>query len=194
MPFTGLTLYHSTISPHSRRVRMFTAEKGLNVRAVELNLALGEQHEAGYRRLNPRRVVPTLVLASGTAIGEVTAIWRYLEDHFPDFPLLGHSAEHAALVTMWERRTELDGLLPAVEAVRNVVAGLAGRALAGPHNYPQIPALAARSRARLENFYADMDARLTNERFVAGDEYSAANITCLVTVDFAARLRHAYSQ
>lgn len=187
MPFTGLTLYHSTISPHSRRVRIFIAEKGLNVRPVEVNLALGEQHESGYRRLNPRRVVPTLVLANGTAIGEVTAIWRYLEDRFSDFPLLGRSAELAALVTMWERRVELDGLLPAIEAVRNVVAGLAGRALAGPHDYPQIPTLAMRSRARLENFYADMDARLVSERFVAGDEYSAADITCLVTIDFSAR-------
>ncbi len=186
MLFTGLTLYHA-ISPHSRRVRMFIAEKSLNVRLVEVNLSQGEQHKAGYRLLNPRRVVPTLVLANGTAIGEVTAIWRYLEDRYPEFPLLGRSAEHSAVATMWERRVELEGLLPAIEAVRNVVAGLRGRALAGPHDYPQIQVLSIRSRARLENFYADMDARLIGERFVAGDEYSAADITCLVTVDFAAR-------
>lgn len=187
MPFTGLTLYHAPVSPHARRVRMFIAEKGLNVRAIEVNLAQGEQHQAAYRSLNPRRVVPTLVLSNGTAIGEVTAIWRYLEDRYPELPLLGRSAEHAAIITMWERRVELEGLLPAIEAVRNVVAGLAGRALAGPHNYPQIPALAVRSRARLENFYADMDAHLIGERFIAGDEFSAADITGLVTVDFAAR-------
>jgi glutathione S-transferase len=187
MSFPVLTLYHATVSPHARRVRMFISEKGLDVRAVEVNLGLGEQHEAGYRALNPRRVVPTLVLANGTAIGEVTAIWRYLEDRYPDFPLLGRTPEHAAVVTMWERRAELDGLLPAIEAVRNVVAGLSGRALAGPHDYPQIPALAIRSRKRLENFYADMDARLLSERYVAGDDYSAADITCLVTIDFAAR-------
>jgi glutathione S-transferase len=132
-------------------------------------------------------VVPTLVLANGTAIGEVPAIWRYIENRYPERPLLGRSPEQAALVTMWERRAELDGLLPAVEAVRNVVAGLHGRALAGPHDYAQIPDLSIRSRKRVENFYADIDAHLAGERYMAGEDYSAADITCLVMIDFAAR-------
>ncbi|MBB6187523.1 glutathione S-transferase [Rhodanobacter sp. MP7CTX1] len=184
---TGLTLYHSPYSPHSRRGRIFIAEKGLEVKHIEVDLARGEQHEEAYRRINPRRVVPALVLADGTSIAEVTAIWRYLEGRYPETPMLGASIREAAMVTMWERRAELDGLLPAVEAIRNVVTGAPGRALAGPHDYLRIPALAIRSRERVENFYADINARLAQQEYVAGDYYSAADITCLVTLDFAKR-------
>ncbi len=73
-----------------------------------------------------------------------------------------------------------------MEAIRNTAAGLKGRAIAGPHDYEQIPALAERSRQRLKNFFADLDLRLQNVAFVAGERYSIADITALVTVDFAA--------
>ena len=79
MTTNHLKLYHSTASPNSRRVRMFLAEKGLTVPLVPVDLAKGEQHSDAYRVINARRVVPTLVLEDGTAIGEVLAIWRYLE-------------------------------------------------------------------------------------------------------------------
>jgi glutathione S-transferase len=86
---------------------------------------------------------------------------------------------------MWERRVELDGFAPAMEGVRNAVAGLKGRALSGPHGYDQIPALADRSKRRVADFYADFDSRLGETPFVAGADFSAADITALVTVDFA---------
>jgi glutathione S-transferase len=72
-----LKLYHAPASPNSRRVRMFLAEKGISVPLVSVDLAAGEQHRDAYLAINPRRVVPTLVLEDGTAIGEVLAIWRY---------------------------------------------------------------------------------------------------------------------
>jgi glutathione S-transferase len=87
---------------------------------------------------------------------------------------------------MWERRAELDGFAPVMEAVRNALPGLKGRALSGPHDYEQIPALVERSKQRVSNFFADFNARLESAPFVAGDEFSAADITTLVTVDFAA--------
>ena len=73
MTTNHLKLYHSTSSPNSRRVRIFLAEKGLTVPLVPVDLAKGEQHSDAYRAINPRRVVPTLVLEDGTAIGE---FWR----------------------------------------------------------------------------------------------------------------------
>src|ERR1700731_2794668 len=97
-----LKLYHSPASPNSRRVRIFLAEKGLKVPLVAVDLGKGEQHSEAYRAINPRRVVPTLVLEDGTAIGEVPAIWRYLEEAYPDRPLLGNMPKEKALVTMWE--------------------------------------------------------------------------------------------
>jgi glutathione S-transferase len=88
---------------------------------------------------------------------------------------------------MWERRVEQEGFASAMEAVRNQVPGLKERAVAGPHDYPQIPALVDRSKHRLLNFYVDLDARLQESAFVAVDAFSAADITALVTIDFATK-------
>jgi glutathione S-transferase len=182
-----LKLYHAAASPNSRRVRIFLAEKRISVPLAAVDLGKGEQHAELYRTINPRRVVPTLVLADGTAIGEVPAICRYLEETYPEPPLLGTTPKDKALVTMWERRAELEGFAAVMEAVRNAIPGLKGRAIAGPHDYEQIPALIERSKRRVANFYADFDARLADTPFLAGDHFSAADITALVTVDFATR-------
>jgi glutathione S-transferase len=187
MTANDLQLYHSVTSPNSRRVRIFLAEKGLTVPLVPVDLAKGEQHSDAYRAINPRRVVPTLVLQDGTAIGEVLAIWRYLEEAYPTPPLLGSTPKDKALVTMWERRAELEGFAAVMEGVRNASERLKGRAIAGPYDYDQIPALVERNKLRVKNFYADLDARLAASPFVAGDHFSAADITGLVTVDFATK-------
>jgi glutathione S-transferase len=131
--------------------------------------------------------VPTLVLEDGTAIGEVLAIWRYLEEAYTTPPLLGSTPKDKALVTMWERRAELEGFAAVMEGVRNASERLKGRAIAGPYDYDQIPALVERSRLRVKNFYDDLDARLAALPFVAGDHFSAADITGVVTVDFATK-------
>ena len=157
MTANDLKLYHSVTSPNSRRVRIFLAEKGLTLPLVPVDLS-SEQHSDAYRAINPRRVVPTLVLKDGTAIGEVLAIWRYLEEVYPTPPLLGSTPKDKALVTMWERRAELEGFAAVMEGVRNASERLKGRAIAGPYDYDQIPALVERSRLRVENFYADLDA------------------------------------
>jgi glutathione S-transferase len=87
---------------------------------------------------------------------------------------------------MWERRAELDGFAAVMEGVRNAAAGLKGRALSGPHAYEQIPEIVERSKLRVANFFADFNERLKTVPFVAGESFSAADITTLVTVDFAA--------
>jgi len=88
---------------------------------------------------------------------------------------------------MWERRVEQEAFASVMEAVRNQAPGLKGRAIAGPHDYAQIPALVDRNRLRLLNFYADLDARLQESAFVPGDAFSVADITALVTIDFVAK-------
>jgi glutathione S-transferase len=187
MSSEDLKLYESTGSPNSRRVRIFMAEKGISVARVPVDLGAKEQLSDAYVRINPRRVVPTLVLADGTVIGEVPAIFRYLEETHPGSPLFGTSPKDKALVTMWERRMELEGFAAVMETVRNAAAGLKGRAIAGPHGYEQIPALVERGRQRVKDFYADLEARLAEVPFVAGDRFSAADITAIVTVDFASK-------
>jgi glutathione S-transferase len=182
-----MKLYHFASSPNSRRVRIFLAEKRLSIPLVAVDLGKGEQHSDAYRAINPRRVVPTLVLEDGTAIGEVPAICRYIEETYPTPPLLGETATEKALVTMWERRAELEGFAAVMEAIRNASPGLKSRAIAGPHDYEQIPELAERSKLRVKNFFSDFDDRLGEVPFVAGQRFSVADITALVTTDFAAK-------
>jgi glutathione S-transferase len=183
----SLKLYQSAGSPNSRRVRIFVAEKGIELTQVPVDLGKGEQRSDDYRVINPRQTVPALVLEDGTVIAEVLAIWRYLEETHPARPLLGTTPKGKALVTMWERRAELEGFAAVMEGVRNAAPGLKGRAISGPHGYEQIPALVERSKLRVANFLFDLDDRLTDAPFVAGDQFSVADITALVTIDFATK-------
>jgi glutathione S-transferase len=181
------TLYESKASPNARRVRFFLAEKGLEIPTKTVDLGAKEQFSDAYVAINPRRQVPTLVLGDGTVIGEVPAIWRYIEEAYPETTaLLGTTPKAKALVAMWERRAELDGFAAVMEGVRNAIPGLKGRALSGPHAYEQIPEIVERSKQRVANFFADFDERLQVVPFVAGDAFSVADITTLVAIDFAA--------
>jgi glutathione S-transferase len=182
-----LKLYQSNASPNSRRVRIFLAEKGVCVTQIPVDLGAKEQFSAAYAAINPRQVVPTLLLADGTAIGEVPAIMRYLDEAYPERPLLGATAKEKAIIQMWERRMELEGFAAVMETVRNKAVSLKDRAIAGPHDYEQIPALVDRGRRRVADFYADLESRLRESRFVANDQFSAADITAIVTIDFATK-------
>ena len=183
----SLKLYHSSASPNSRRVRIYLAERGIAAELVPVDLGAKEQFSDAYAAINPRKVVPTLVLADGTAIGEVPAIIRYLDEAFPERPLGGNTPKDKALIQMWERRMELEGFAAVMETARNTFASLAGRAISGPHDYEQIPALVERGKLRIRNFYADLEAQLAQNAFVAGETFSTADITALVTVDFATK-------
>lgn len=182
-----LKLHQSNGSPNSRRVRIYLAERGIEAEIVPVDLGAKEQFSDAYAAINPRRVVPTLVLEDGTAIGEVPAILRYLEEAFPIQPLGGTTAKDKALIAMWERRVELEGFAAVMETVRNAAKGLAGRAIAGPYGYEQIEALVERGKLRVRNFYADLEERLATDPFVAGNTFSIADITAVVTVDFATK-------
>jgi glutathione S-transferase len=182
-----MKLYDCAFAPSPRRVRVFMAEKGIVVPKEQVAIDKGRQFSPDYRAVNPRCAVPVLVLDDGFAISEVVAIWTYLEGIRPEPPLMGTTPEQKAVIAMWERRMELDGYFAAAEALRNAVPAFAGHAVVGPHDYPQIPALAERGRARTLDFYRDLDARLADWPFVAGMSFSVADITAVVTVDFAAK-------
>lgn len=182
-----LKLYQSDGSPNSRRVRIYLAERGICAAIVPVDLGAKEQFSDAYSAINPRQVVPTLVLADGTAIGEVQAIFRYLDEAYADRPIGGATPKDKAVVAMWERRMEQEGFAAVMETARNTFTSLAGRAIAGPHGYDQIPALVERGKLRVRDFYADLEQRLVANSFVAGDSFSSADITAIVTIDFATK-------
>jgi glutathione S-transferase len=182
-----MKLYQSNNSPNSRRVRIYLAEKGISMAIVPVDLGAREQFSEAYAAINPRRVVPALVLDDGSTIGEVPAIIRYLEETHLNHPLLGNAPKEKAVIEMWDRRMEQEGFAAIMETVRNGAAGLKGRAIAGPHGYDQIPELVKRGQRRIADFYGDLETRLADVPFLAGDQFSVAEITAVVAIDFATK-------
>jgi glutathione S-transferase len=180
-----MKFYDCKPAPSPRRVRIFLAEKGVAIPTVQVDLRHGEQFSPEFRAINPQCMVPFLVLDDGTGIGESVAICRYIEEIHPTPALLGADAKDRALVTMWEHRMELEGFFAVAEAFRNATPGFKGRAIAGPQGFEQIPALVERGKARVASFFRELDQRLGESEFVAGPRYTIADITALVSVDFA---------
>jgi glutathione S-transferase len=180
-----MKFYDCSTAPSPRRVRIFLAEKGISVPTVQVDLRNNEQLTPAFRAINPDATVPVLELDDGTRIADAIGICVYFEAAHPQPPLMGESAEEKAVITSWQRSAERNGFYAVMEALRNATPGLKGRALPGPDDYAQIPELAERGRARVARFFALMEARLAQCEFVAGARYSIADITTLVSVDFA---------
>ena len=183
-----MKLYEFSLAPGPRRVRIFIAEKGIEILSVQINTRERQQFTDEYRAVNPSCVVPTLVLDDGTSIGESVAICRYLEETNPEPNLMGRDAKEKAVIEMWNRQAELEGYLAAVDAVRNSAPLFEDRGVAGvTGGVPQIPALAERGKQSMGRFFAKLDRRLAESSHLAGDRFSIADITAFVTIDFAKR-------
>jgi len=156
------------------------------VELVEIDLAGGEHLSEDYLARVPTGTVPALALDSGEVITENLGIAAYLEAAFPEIPLLGSTPLARGRVAEWNARVEYLGLLSIQDALRNKAKGLKGRAFPGPVSYDQIPELAARGLLRIGEFMAVLNRRLTDNRYIAGDFYSIADITATVAIDFAA--------
>jgi glutathione S-transferase len=180
-----MRLYDCKTAPSPRRVRIFLAEKGIEIETTQIDLGGGEQFSKAFRKVNPDCVVPALELDDGSCISEVLAICQYLEAMHPEPALMGVTIEERAHVSMWNAKVEQQGLWAMADAFRNSAKGLQGHAVTGLETYPQIPELAERGRARVLQFFKRLDVQLADNEFVAGGSYSMADITALVLVDFA---------
>lgn len=183
-----MKLYDYTLAPNPKRVRIFLAEKGITVPTVQVDLRGGEQFTPEFRAINPECTVPVLEIDDGRRIAEVIAICLYFELAHPEPALMGSCSQDKAIVADWHHRVERQGFWAVGDAFRNSAPGLKGRALPGPDDYEQIPALAERGRARVARFFEMMDRELAGREYVAGDRYTIADIMALVTVNFAARI------
>ncbi len=180
-----LTLYDCATAPSPRRARILLAEKGVAHETVQVDLRSGEQFGDAFRAINPQCTVPALRIESGRTLTDNAAIIAYLEARFPEPPLLGTTPEEKADIASWQWRVEFEGLLAVAEALRNSSPAMANRALPGPIDYAQIPELAQRGLARIQQFLATLEAQLATHDYVAGPAFSIADITAVVAVDFA---------
>lgn len=180
-----MKLYDWHAAPNPKRVRMFLAEKELDLTIIDV-AGDGLRLRADYIEKFPQAMVPMLELSDGRQIGESMAICRYLEELHPAPPLLGRNAYERAMVDMWERRAFDEGMMAAGEVFRNTHDAFRDRGLPGsPTAVPQIPALVERGRARLAQFFKKFDDQLGRHRFIAGDQFTVADCTTFCSIEFA---------
>ena len=168
-----MKFYDCATAPSPRRVRIFLAEKGINIETIQVDLMSGEQFSDAFKAINPLSEVPLLELDDGTTISQATAICQYLEEIYPDNPLHGRTPLERALVESSNQQLYMNGFAAGAEALRNSSPGFKNRAIA------------ERGLQRLDNLFNDLDAHLANSEFIVGDYYSVADISALTIVDFA---------
>jgi len=179
-----MILYNAPISPSPRRARMFIAEKGIDIETREVDLKGGEQLTEEFLAINPRATVPVLVTDSGLSLVENIAIAAYLEEMFPEPPLMGEGAEEKASILMWNSICEMQGFTAAAEALRNSEKYKPGRAITGPVNFDQIPELAVRGAQRVNIFHNLLEERLAESQYLASDRFTLADITGFIVCEF----------
>ena len=180
-----ITLYDCATAPSPRRARILLAEKGVVHDTVQVDLRTSEQMGDAYRAINPQCTVPALRTEDGVVLADNAAIAAYLESRYPQPPLLGITPLEKAEIASWQWRIEFEGLLAIAETLRNSSPAMANRALPGPIDYAQIPELAQRGLARVQQFFVTLNDRLEGRDFVAAGQFSRADITAVVAVDFA---------
>ncbi len=173
-----MKLYDGGRAPNPRRTRIFLAEKGIKLPLEQIDLGSLQQMSADYAKINPLKRVPALVLDDGTVITESIAICRYFEALQPDPPLFGRGALQTARIEMWNRRLEMNLLFPVAQVFRNTHPAMKEMEV------PQVPAWAEANKPRISEFIAIVDGELKGRPYIAGDDFSVADITGLVALDF----------
>jgi len=179
----NLKLYDFAMAPNAQRVRVFMAEKGIDVPSEQLNVREDAHLVEPFSSMNPFHCVPFLELDDGTVVAESMSICRYLEELHPEPPLFGSTATERAVIDMWLRRFELDGFIPMLHAVRNHVPMFAGRVVPGTRNdLPQMPEMVSRGKEMMAIFLSRIEPHMANNEFVAGPTFTVADITAFFTL------------
>lgn len=179
-----MKLYNS-IGPNPRMVRMFLAEKGIDIPKVEVDLLGGENRRNPYLKLNPMGQLPALELDDGTVLTEITAICEYVDEIGKDTPsLIGDTPEERAKTRMWTRRIDLNIIEPATNGFR-YAEGLKlfqNRVRCIPQAADELKTIAREKLARLDQLLGD-------KPFIAGDRLTMADILLFAFLDFMKGVR-----
>jgi glutathione S-transferase len=167
---TSLKLYDLPASPNARRVRIFLAEKGLEIPMIPVNMIAGENLTDDYLAKNSLGRMPLLELDDGTTISESMAICRYIEEMHPSPALMGSGALESATIEMWQRRMEFEFILPIISIFRHTADMWKDR-------FVQIPEVAEQERITVKARIQWLNNELNGKQFIAGDDYTVADIT-----------------
>jgi glutathione S-transferase len=173
-----MKLFDGGRAPNPRRVRIFLAEKGIEVPVVAVDMGALEHKKEAVTSRNPLQRLPVLELDDGTILTESIAICRYFEELHPEPALFGRGALGRALVEMWQRRVELNLFHAVAQAFRHIHPAMR------EWEVPQIPEWGEANKPKALEFLRLLDQQLGGREFIAGDTYSVADITGLIAVDF----------
>lgn len=171
---------YTSIGPNPRVVKMFMAEKGMDIERVEVDLRAGENRQEAYLKVNPGGQTPALVLDDGSLVSEITAICEYLEERQPTPPLVGSTPEERGATRMWVRRVDLKICEPLANGFR-FAEGLPmfqSRMLCVPEAAPGLKAMA-------QDGLKWLDSQLSGP-FIAGERFTLADILLFGFLDFGA--------
>ncbi len=177
-----MKLYNG-LGPNPQVVRMFIAEKGLDIPVQDVDLMAGENRQQAHLARNPAGGLPVLELDDGSFLSEITAICEYLEDRHPTPALIGSTPEEKAAVRMWTRRIDL-GICEPLTAGFRYAEGLQlfqDRMRCIPEAADGLKAVA---RDKLEW----LDGQLEGRQFVCGDRFSLADIMLYAFLTFGANV------
>ena len=173
-----MKLYDGGRAPNPRRVRVYLAEKGITVPTEQVDLGGLQQKSDAFSAINPMQRVPALVLDDGTVITESIAICRYFEALHPEPPLFGRGALQSALVEMWNRRVEFHLFIPVSNIFRHLHPAMKEMEI------PQVKEWGEANKPRALSFLDHLDSELKARSFIAGNDYSVADITAMIAIDF----------
>ena len=172
-----MKLYDSAMAPNPRRVRIFLAEKGIEIPVEQVDIGKAENRKPPFLAKNPMGGLPVLELDDGTCIAESVAICRYFEEKHPDPPLMGVEAVDRAVVEMWNRRMEFELLQTIAGVFRHTHEFFKGRV-------NQVPEFGEACRVAAPAKLEWLDRELAERPFIAGPRYTIADITALCSIDF----------
>lgn len=180
-----ITFYDYKMAPSPRRTRIILAEKNVPHESIQIDMMTGQQFSDEYRTINPNCTIPALVLEDGSILTDNAGIAVYLEETYPEPPLMGRTVLEKAEIATWQSKIEMGFALAMAHAFRNVNPAMKNRALPGPFDYEQIPALAERGLKQIDNFFEIFETHMEDREFIVGDHLSIADITAACTFDFA---------
>ena len=171
--------FYNSVGPNPRAVRMFMAEKGLDIAKVEVDLMKGENRQAAYTAKNTAGQMPCLELDDGTIVAEITAICEYLEDTHPRPALIGTTPKEKAETRMWTRRIDLNICEPMANGFR-FSQGLP----LFQNRIPTAPEAADGLKRIAQDRLLWLDKQLTGRQWVCGDRFTYADIHLFAFLDF----------
>jgi len=177
----SMKLYNHSLAPNPRRVRIFAAEKRINLTLEDIDILAGQSRTPEFLAKNSSGAVPVLELDDGSHLSESVAICRYLEGLHPEPNLLGRDLREQADIERWNRRMELELFAAIGRTVQNTSPIFQGR-------FKQFQEYGEAQRAVVYQRLERMDRELNGHQFVAGDRFTIADITALVAIDIGGRL------